>query len=90
MGRTLVTSSVCRRERFVNVGARVVKQYPSYRLDGGKVMVQEYEGGRWTTLDGEVVNAMLSVFDGLSLDAMRNTILAAGEVTQPSVLRRVA
>ncbi|MBL8577663.1 MAG: hypothetical protein JNK47_10580 [Mesorhizobium sp.] len=67
-----------------------MKQYPSYRLDGGKLMVQEYEGGRWTTLDGEVVNAMLSVFDGLSLDAMRNTILAAGEVTQPSVLRRVA
>jgi len=53
-------------------------------------MVQEYEGGRWTMLDGEVVNAMLSVFDGLSLDAMRNTILAAGEVAQPSVLRRVA
>lgn len=67
-----------------------MQQYPSYRLEGGKVMVQEYEGGRWSVVDSEIANAMVSVFNGLSLDAMRNTILAASATTQAAPLRRVA
>lgn len=68
-----------------------MEQHPIYRLKGGEVMVQESDGGRWTVLDDKVANAMLAAFNGLSLDAMRQTILAAGsDQAEQSVLRRVA
>lgn len=62
-------------------------QYPVYRLEGGQVVVQEKEGGRWTALDAQIANAMLAVFDGLTMDALRNTVLSENEGVP---LRRVA
>ena len=60
-------------------------QYPHYRLEGGQVVVQEKEGGRWAPLDGAMASAMLAVFDGMTLDALRNTLLGEGET--PALLR---
>jgi hypothetical protein len=52
-----------------------MQQYPLYRLEGGQVVVQEKEGGRWAALDGAMANAMLAAFDGMTIDALRNTLL---------------
>ena len=60
-------------------------QYPQYRLEAGQVMVQEKEGARWTPLEGAMANAMLAVFDGMTLDALRNTLL--GDDGTPALLR---
>ena len=51
-------------------------QYPLYRLEGGQIVVQEREGGRWMPLDSAMANAMLAVFDGMAVDALRNTVLS--------------
>ena len=61
-------------------------QYPQYRLEGGQVVVQEKEGGRWAPLDGAMASAMLAVFDGMTLDALRNTLLSDDGGT-PALLR---
>lgn len=61
-------------------------QYPLYRLEGGHIAVQEKEGGRWTPVDGVMANAMLSAFDGMTLDALRNTVLSE-DTSVPALLR---
>jgi hypothetical protein len=61
-------------------------QYPQYRLEGGQVVVQEKEGARWAPLDGAIAGAMLAVFDGMTLDALRNTLLSDDGGT-PALLR---
>jgi hypothetical protein len=61
-------------------------QYPQYRLEGGQVVVQEKEGGRWAPLDVATANAMLAVFDGMTLDALRNT-LRGDDAGTPALLR---
>lgn len=66
-----------------------VQQYPVYRLEGGKVVVQEFEGARWTALDMGVANAMLGVFNGLSLETIHNTVMAAADGTDQG-FRQVA
>jgi hypothetical protein len=63
-----------------------MQQYPLYRLEGGQVVVQEKEGGRWAALDGAMANAMLAVFDGMTLDALRDTLLGDDAGT-PALLR---
>lgn len=63
-----------------------MQQYPLYRLEGGQVVVQEKEGGRWATLDGAMANAMLAVFDGMTLDTLRNTLLN-DDIGAPALLR---
>jgi len=63
-----------------------VHQYPQYRLEGGQVVVQEKEGGRWAPLDVAMANAMLGVFDGMTLDALRNT-LRGDDAGTPALLR---
>ncbi|MEW9805389.1 hypothetical protein ABUE31_05250 [Mesorhizobium sp. ZMM04-5] len=65
-----------------------MQQYPLYRLDGGQVVVQETQGGRWASLDGATANALLAVFDGMTLDALRNTVLRETAGAEP--MRRVA
>lgn len=66
-----------------------MQQYPVYRLEGGKVVVQEFEGARWTALDMGVANAMLGVFNGLSLEAIHNTVMVAADGTDQG-FRQVA
>jgi hypothetical protein len=65
-----------------------MQQYPLYRLEGGQVVVQEKEGGRWAALDGAMANAMLAAFDGMTIDALRNTLL--NDVAGTPVMLRVA
>ena len=43
------------------------------------MVVQEKEGGRWAPLDGAMASAMLAVFNGMTLDALHNTLLGEGE-----------
>ena len=52
-----------------------MQRYPLYRLEGGQIVVQEKEGGRWASLDSAMANAMLAVFNGMTLEALRNTVL---------------
>jgi hypothetical protein len=69
---------------------RVVKKHPFYRLEGGQVVVQEQEGGRWSAVDRSVADAMLSVFDGMTVEAIRATARRASEADRAPDLRRVA
>lgn len=65
-----------------------MQQYPLYRLEGGQVVVQEKQGGRWASLDSATANAMLAVFDGMTLEALGNSVLR--ETAGAAALRRVA
>jgi len=64
--------------------------HPHYRLEGGVVVVQEQEGGRWSAIDRSVADAMLSVFNGMTIEAVRATAGRAGESEITQDLRRVA
>jgi len=64
--------------------------HPHYRLEGGVVVVQEQEGGRWSAIDRSVVEAMLSLFNGMTVEAVRATALRVGEAEDAPDLRRVA
>ena len=72
------------------MGVGAVKMHPHYRLEGGQVVVQEQEGGRWNAVDRSVVEAMLSLFNGMTVEAVRATALRAGEAEDAPDLRRVA
>ncbi len=65
-----------------------MQQYPLYRLEGGQIVVQEKQGGRWTPLDGATANALLAVFDGMTLEALGNSVLRQN--AEVAALRRVA
>lgn len=65
-----------------------MQQYPHYRLEGGHIVVQEKEGARWASVDSAMASAMLAVFDGMTLEALRNTVLA--EDAGAPALRHVA
>ena len=64
--------------------------HPHYRLEGGQVVVQEQEGGRWSAIDRSVADAMLSVFNGMTVEAVRATAGRADESEDAPDLRRVA
>jgi len=71
-------------------GVWVVKMHPHYRLEGGVVVVQEQEGGRWSAIDRSVADAMLSLFNGMTVEAVRATAVRAREAEAAPDLRRVA
>jgi hypothetical protein len=75
---------------FVAWGVWVVKMHPHYRLEGGQVVVQEQEGGRWSVIDRGVAEAMLSLFNGMTVEAVRATAGRANESEVAPDLRRVA
>jgi len=64
--------------------------HPHYRLEGGQVVVQEQEGGRWSAIDRNVAEAMLSVFDGMTVEAVRATASRSRDAEAAPDLRRVA
>ncbi|MCX7304075.1 MAG: hypothetical protein NTV73_07020 [Hyphomicrobiales bacterium] len=64
--------------------------HPLYRLEAGQIVVQEMEGGRWIGVDRQVAEAMLSIFNGMTLDAVRATAMRARESTAAPDLRKVA
>ena len=59
--------------------------HPHYRLEVGQVVVQEQEGGRWSAIDRSLAEAMLSLFNGMTVEAVRATALRADEAEDAPV-----